>query len=99
MARKKKEPIKVLNAIIIDNRKVQVTHWFVTFKYDGIRVDITTNDAHSLYDRFKRALEISDPDIKEIEMKLWFIEDRLILKRTDIYNMYIKLKRMFLFGY
>lgn len=99
MARKKKEPIKVLKAVIIDNRKVQITHWFVTFKYDGIPVDITTNDAHSLYDRFKRILEVSDPDIKEIDVKLWFVEDRLLLKRTDIYQMYVKLRKMFLFAY
>lgn len=94
MPRKKKEPIKVLNAVIIDNRKDK-EHWFVTFKYDGIRVDMDCNDAQGLFYKFKRALQISTPEIKEIEMKLWFAEDKLILKRTDIYGMYIKLKQMF----
>lgn len=98
MVKKKKEPIKVLNAVIIDNRKDQ-EHWYVTFKYDGIRVDLTTNDAHALFDRFRKVLQISEPEINEIEMKLWFLEDRLVLKRTDIYTMYIKLKQMFHFCY
>lgn len=96
--RTKKQPINVLNAVIIDNRKDK-DNWFITFKYDGIRVDMSCNDAQTLYDRFKRALTISDPDIKEIEMKLWFVDDRLILKRVDIYAMYIKLKQMFHFCY
>lgn len=91
--RTKKQPIKVLNAVIIDNRKDK-DNWFITFKYDGIRVDMDCNDGQSLFYKFKRALEISDPDIKEIDMKLWFTEYRLILKRTDIYAMYIKLKQM-----
>lgn len=98
MPRKKKEPIKVLNAVIIDNRKDK-ENWFVTFKYDGIRVDMDCNDAHGLYDKFRRVLIKSDPDIKEIELKFWFVEDKLLLKRTDIYNMYVKLKNMFQFGY
>lgn len=98
MPRKKKEPIKVLNAVIIDNRKDR-DNWFVTFKYDGLKVNISTNDAHALYDKFRKILQVSDPDIKEIEMNLWFVDDKLVLKRTDIYHMYIKLKQMFMFGY
>lgn len=91
--RTKKQPINVLNAVVIDNRKDR-EHWFISFKYDGIRVDLDCNEANGLCDRFRRALTISDPDVKEIEMKLWFIDDRLILKRTDIYAMYIKLKQI-----
>ena len=98
MPRKKKEPIKVLNAVIIDNRK-NIDHWFVTFKYDGIRVDMDCNDAHYLYDRVRKVLMVSDPDIKEIEMKFWFLDEKLLLKRADIYGIYIKLKHMFQFGY
>lgn len=94
MPRKKKQPIKVLNAVVIDNR-INHNHWFVTFKYDGIRVDMDCNDAQGLFYKFKRALNISTPEHKEIEMKLWFTEDRLILKRTDIYAMYRKIKDMF----
>lgn len=84
----------MLNAVIIDNRKDR-DNWFVTFKYDGLRVDMDCNEAQSLYYKFKRALQISTPEYNEIEMKLWFAEERLILKRTDIYAMYIKIKQMF----
>ena len=91
--RTKKQPIKVLNAVIIDNRKDK-DNWFLTFKYDGLRYDMDCNEGQSLFYRCKRVLEISDPDIKEIEMKLWFSEERMILKRTDIFKMYLDLKKM-----
>lgn len=93
--RGKQKNIKVLNAVIIDNRPDNIT-----LKYDGIRHVMKTSEAQTLYFMFRKALSVTNPEEhKEIEIKIKGIDDKLCVLRSDIYNMWVKLKQIFRITY
>lgn len=89
--KKRKKTIKVLNALIVDNRPESII-----MKYDGMKHVMKTSEAQDLYFVFRQALTLSSPDEhKEIELDIKGIDTKLCLLRDDIYNMWIKLKHIF----
>ena len=87
----KKNLIKVLNAVIVDNRPKGII-----MKYDGISHVMKSDEAQFLYFMFRKALSVTNPEEhKEIEVKIKGIDNKLCILRSDMYNMWVKLKQIF----
>ena len=91
----KEKSIKVLNAVIIDNRPDNII-----MKYDGIKHMMKTSEAQNLYFVLRKALSMTNPlEHKELEIKIKGIDNSLCLLRSDMYSMWVKLKQIFRITY